>query len=448
MFQWYREINAAERKAFHACFVGWATDALDTQLFSFLIPTLVALWAISNSEAGWLGTSALISSSVGGWIAGILCDRIGRVAVMKIAIAWFTIFTIACGFANSYEQLLVARILSGIGFGGEWAAGAVLMGEIIRPAYRGKAVGNVQSAYAVGYGFAALLSSVLFGTMDPSNAWRWMFWIGALPALWVFWCLRGVEEPEVFLKTRKALEKRGETINPLAIFNRRHLKTTILCSLLALGIQAGGFSILIWLPTFLKSYHQISLVAVGYYVFVMTFGSFLGYISAAYLCDLIGRRYNFFLFTVLNWITIPVFLYTPPLGAASLVFIFLLGFSLLGIYAALGPYFTELFPSVIRGNGQAFSYNFGRAAGAFFPAIVGMLATSNFMPLREAMAICAMLSYIFVLVAVALLPETNGRDLNAADEALARDLPDEKAAGEPVTQPANASASKAQGAGT
>ncbi|NKC52163.1 MFS transporter [Ochrobactrum cytisi] len=243
----------------------------------------MALWAITNSEAGWLGTSALISSSIGGWIAGIMCDRIGRVTVMKIAIAWFTVFTIASGFANSYEQLLVARILSGIGFGGEWAAGAVLMGEVIRPAYRGKAVGNVQSAYAVGYGFAALLSSVLFATMPPENARRWMFWIGALPAFWVFWGLRGVDEPEVFLKTRKALADRGEKISPFVIFHPRYLKTTILCSLLALGIQGGGFSILIWLPTFLKSHYQISSVTVGYYVFVMTFGSFIGYIIAAYL---------------------------------------------------------------------------------------------------------------------------------------------------------------------
>ncbi|MBA8840568.1 MULTISPECIES: MFS transporter [unclassified Ochrobactrum] len=416
MFQWYRELNAPERKTFHACYVGWATDALDTQLFSFLIPTLVALWAITNSEAGWLGTSALISSSIGGWIAGIMCDRIGRVTVMKIAIAWFTVFTIASGFANSYEQLLVARILSGIGFGGEWAAGAVLMGEVIRPAYRGKAVGNVQSAYAVGYGFAALLSSVLFATMPPENAWRWMFWIGALPAFWVFWGLRGVEEPEVFLKTRKALADRGEKISPFVIFHPRYLKTTILCSLLALGIQGGGFSILIWLPTFLKSHYQISSVTVGYYVFVMTFGSFVGYIVAAYLCDLIGRRRNFFLFTVLNWIIIPIFLYTPPMGALSLVINFMLGFSLLGIYAALGPYFTELFPNTIRGNGQAFCYNFGRAAGAFGPAIVGMMATGSFLPLRDAMALCAMLAYIFVLVAVALLPETNGRDLSFEDD--------------------------------
>ncbi|NKC52162.1 MFS transporter [Ochrobactrum cytisi] len=94
----------------------------------------------------------------------------------------------------------------------------------------------------------------------------------------------------------------------------------------------------------------------------------------------------------------------------------MLGFSLLGIYAALGPYFTELFPNTIRGNGQAFCYNFGRAAGAFGPAIVGMMATGSFLPLRDAMALCAMLAYIFVLVAVALLPETNGRDLSFDDD--------------------------------
>jgi MFS family permease len=94
----------------------------------------------------------------------------------------------------------------------------------------------------------------------------------------------------------------------------------------------------------------------------------------------------------------------------------MLGFSLLGIYAALGPYFTELFPNTIRGNGQAFCYNFGRAAGAFGPAIVGMMATGSFLPLRDAMALCAMLAYIFVLMAVALLPETNGRDLSFEDD--------------------------------
>lgn len=415
MFHWYRSLNTTERRTFYACFCGWATDALDTQLFSFLIPTLVAIWGMTKAEAGWLGTAALISSAAGGWIAGILCDRIGRVRVMKIAIVWFTVFTIASGFANSYEQLLIARTLSGIGFGGEWAAGAVLMGEIIRSAYRGKAVGSVQSAYAVGYGFAALLSSVLFAALDPASAWRWMFWIGATPAVLVFWTLRGVREPEVFTRTRKALDASGQKVSPLAIFGGRYVITTVLCSLLALGVQAGGFSIVLWLPTFLKTVHQLSSVAVGYYVFVLTFGSFVGYIAAAYLCDAIGRRRNFFLFTVLNWIFIPAFLFAPPMGLGTMVLIFLLGFSLLGIYSALGPYFTELFPSVVRGNGQAFSYNFGRAVGAFNPALVGVLVSANVLDLRAAMLVSAMSAYVFVLIAVAFLPETNGRDLEPAD---------------------------------
>lgn len=417
MFNWYSSLDGRERRTFYACFLGWATDAFDAQLFSFLIPTLISLWAMTKAEAGWLGTSALISSAIGGWIAGMLCDRFGRVPVMKLAIAWFTVFTIASGFAGSFEQLLIARILSGIGFGGEWAAGAVLMGEIIRAEYRGKAVGTVQSAYAVGYGAAAILSSILFATLDPALAWRWMFWLGAIPAVWVFLAMRGVAEPEVFLKSRKAIAASGARINPLAIFGSRHLKTTALCSLLALGVQGGAFSILLWLPTLLQANYGLSTVAVGYYVFVLTFGSFIGYLVAAHLSDLIGRRRNFFLFTILNWLTIPLFLYVPHLPLLSLALVWVLGFSLLGIYSALGPYFTELFPSALRANGQAFAYNFGRAVGAFYPAVVGVIASAD-MPLREAALVAAMSAYVFVLLAVALLPETNGRDLTQADAEL------------------------------
>ena len=411
MFDWYRSLNTAERKTFYSCFGGWATDALDTQLFSFLIPTLIALWGISGAEAGWLGTAALISSAVGGWIAGILCDRVGRVRIMKLAIVWFTFFTVASGFANSYEQLLFARIMSGIGFGGEWAAGAVLMGEIIRPAYRGKAVGTVQSAYAIGYGFAALLSSLLFATMSPDHAWRWMFFVGALPAVIVFWTLRGVPEPDIFLREKAKRAETGKGVNPLAIFGRKYLGTTVLCSLLALGVQGGAFAMVLWLPTYLKTVYEVSSVAVGYYVFVLTAGSFVGYIVAADLCDRIGRRRCFFLFTVLNWIFIPTFLFTPHSAFVSPVLICLLGFSLLGIYSALGPYFTELFPNSLRANGQAFAYNFGRAVGAFYPALVGMIVSYDLLPLREGMLVGAMSAYFFVLLAVALLPETNGRDL-------------------------------------
>src|SRR6478735_960312 len=219
MFSWVRDLNNTERRTLWACFGGWAVDALDAQLYSFLIPTLIVAWGMSTAQAGLLGTSALLSSAFGGWVAGMLCDRIGRVRVMKLAICWFLVFTIYCGFTNSPNQLLVGRILSGIGFGGEWAAGGVLMGEIIRPEYRGKAVGTVQSAYSVGYAAAAIMSSVLFAYLPPDTAWRWMFWLGVTPGIFVFLALRGVGEPAVFLEGKKARAAKGaEHVNPLMIF--------------------------------------------------------------------------------------------------------------------------------------------------------------------------------------------------------------------------------------
>jgi MFS family permease len=418
MFDWFRSLNSTERRTLTACFGGWAVDALDTQIYSFLIPTLIAAWHMTKTEAGLLGTSALISSSVGGWIAGILCDRLGRVRVMKLAIAWFLAFTILCGFANSYEHLLIARILSGIGFGGEWAAGAVLMGEIIRPQYRGKAVGTVQSAYAIGYAAAAIMSSVLFAMLPPDTAWRWMFWIGVTPAIFVFMALRGVAEPAVYLEAKKARAAKGaEHVSPFMIFHPSILKVTLLTSILALGVQGGSFSMTIWLPTLLKTMHGLTTVEVGYNMFALTGGSFLGFLAAAYLCDAIGRRRNFLLFTLLNWLAIPAFLYLPTGQGGLYALDFLLGFASLGIYSALGPYFTELFPSAIRATGQGFSYNFGRGVGAFMPTLVGVLSVEGGrFDLRDAIGVVACCSYVFVLIAIALLPETAGRDLREAPD--------------------------------
>ncbi|MEI9852664.1 MAG: MFS transporter [Sphingomonas sp.] len=410
MFNWFHSLNGTERRTFYACFGGWAVDALDAQIYAFLIPTLIAAWGITTAEAGLLGTSALISSALGGWIAGMLCDRLGRVLVMKLAIAWFLFFTVLCGFAQSYEQLLAARVLAGIGFGGEWAAGAVLMGEIIRPEYRGKAVGSVQSAYAIGYAAAALMSSVLFAWLPPETAWRWMFWLGVTPGVFVFLALRGLKEPAVFLESRKNRAAKGGSghVNPLMIFHPRVLRITILTALLAVGVQAGAFSVQLWLPTLLRTAHDLTTVQVGYHMFTLTVGSFFGYVGAAYLCDAIGRRRNFLLFTLLNWITIPAFLYLPAGTFGMFALDFALGFASLGIYSALGPYFTELFPSSVRATGQGFSYNFGRGLGAFFPTVVGVLSTNGVLPLRDAMAVVGCFAYLFVIVAVALLPETRG----------------------------------------
>jgi MFS family permease len=162
MIDWYRELNTAERRSFWACFGGWALDALDVQIYTFVVPALIALWHITNAQAGLLATSALVVSAFGGWIAGMLADRVGRARLLMITIAWFAFFTFLSGFTQNFEQLLIVRGLQGLGFGGEWAAGSVLIGEVIRAENRGKAVGTVQSAWAWGWGAAAILATIMF----------------------------------------------------------------------------------------------------------------------------------------------------------------------------------------------------------------------------------------------------------------------------------------------
>jgi MFS family permease len=147
---WYRELQASEKRTFWACFGGWALDAMDVQIFSFAIPAIIATFHLTNADAGLIGTVTLLTSAFGGWFAGALSDRFGRVRTLQITIVWFAFFTFLCGFAQSYGQLFAFRALMGLGFGGEWAAGAVLMGEVIRAEHRGKAVGSVQSGWAIG----------------------------------------------------------------------------------------------------------------------------------------------------------------------------------------------------------------------------------------------------------------------------------------------------------
>lgn len=154
LFSWYGDAQPRERRAFWSCKVGYMLDGMDTQMLSFVIPTLVATWGISFADAGFIGTVTLLASAAGGWIAGILSDRIGRVRTLQLTVLWFAVFTALCGLAQNYHQLLAARALMGFGFGGEWTAGAVLIGEVIRARDRGKAVGLVQSGWAIGWGCA------------------------------------------------------------------------------------------------------------------------------------------------------------------------------------------------------------------------------------------------------------------------------------------------------
>src|SRR5207302_1911460 len=218
----------------------------------------------------------------------LIADRIGRVRTLQITIAWFATFTALCGLAQSYNQLLAARALLGLGFGGEWAAGAVMMGAVIGSQHRGQDVGTEQLGRAVGRG-----------------------------------------------------------------------------ALLATGAQGGYYSITTWLPTYLRG-RGLSVFNTGAYTGVVIVVSFCGYLVSAWLSDRIGRKRNFYLFALCSMATVLIYTRVEISDRAMLFLGFPLGFFASGIFSGMGAFFTELFPTRIRGSGQGFTYNFGRGVGALF----------------------------------------------------------------------------------
>jgi MFS family permease len=410
--KWLAELTPGERDTLIATFGGWALDGMDLMAYSFVVPTLMTTWHITGGEAGLLGTAALLISAAGGWLAGLLADRYGRVRILQLTIAWFALFTFLSGLTNSWWQLLFTRGLQGLGFGGEWAVGSVLMGETIRAEHRGKAVGTVQAGWAIGWGLAALCYALVFSLLPQAIAWRAMLLIGILPALLVFYIRRNVPEPEVYSKTRQSIMA-GQTVNFLEIFRANLLHITALTSLVAIGAQGGYYAITTWLPTFLKTQRHLSVLNTGGYLAVVIAGSLAGYLISAHLADWLGRKPTLILFAVGSFATVVGYAYSPISNHAMLALGFPLGFFASGVFSPIGAFFTELFPNRLRGSGQGFSYSFGRALGAIFPTLVGYLSAT--MSLGHAIAVFAVAAYALMILAVVLLPETRGRDLHAFD---------------------------------
>lgn len=411
LFPMYRNMTASERRTFWGCSAGWTLDGMDFMLYPLVIGTLIGIWQVDRGTAGLAVTVTLLSSALGGWLAGYLADRIGRVRVLQLTIIWFSFFSFLCAFAQNFDQLMVYRALLGLGFGGEWTAGAVLMGEVIRAEYRGRALGAVQSGWAVGWGLAVILQAVLFSLIPPEQAWRWMFMLGALPALLVLFLRRYVEEPEVSVKGRALAVQQGMQPSLWEIFSPAVLKTTMLTALFSVGAQGGYYAVTSWVPTFLRAERGLTVVGSTGYLASVIVGSFLGYLAGGWLADRIGRRKLFFTFSI--GATLLVIIYTQaPISNAAMWFVGLpLGFFASGYYSGIGPFFTELFPTRLRGSGQGFAFNFGRGIGALFPTLVGYLSSS--MALGLAISVFAAMAYGLLFLATLLLPETHGRVLKA-----------------------------------
>ncbi|HEX7868171.1 MAG TPA: MFS transporter [Variovorax sp.] len=409
---WLRTLTPNEKRTLAASFSGYAVDAFDYYTLPLVTPILLSLWGMSKTEVGLIGTATLVASAIGGWVAGILADMYGRVRILQLTILVFAIFTFACGLSRTPEELLIARTLQGLGFGGEWAVGSVLIAEMIRPAYRGKAVGLVQSSWAIGWGAAVLVSMALFSFLPPEISWRVMFLLGLLPALLIVFIRRSIRDPEIYVQSRAAVARGERNGNFLAIFKPGILGTTVLASLLFTGMQGGYYAIGVWLPTFLKNERHLTVLGSGGYQFMFIVGAFIGYLCGAYLSDRLGRRRAFILFAIGAGSLVYAYTLLPITDGLMLMLGFPLGFFMSGIFSGAGAFLAELFPNELRGSGQGFCYNFGRGIGATFPALVGVLSDRLHLPLGTAIGVCAAVAYAMVVLVALCLPETRGRDLS------------------------------------
>ncbi|MFJ3642843.1 MFS transporter [Streptomyces sp. NPDC090108] len=411
-FGWFRALGPQGRRAFGGAFGGYALDSYDYFTLPLSMVALAAYFGLDSGQTGLFTTVTLVVSAIGGAVAGVIADRVGRVRALMLTVVVYAVFTVACGFAPNYETLLVFRALQGLGFGGEWAVGAVLVAEYASARHRGRTLGAVQSSWAAGWALAAVVYTLVFSFAGEDLAWRIMFWTGALPALLVVWVRRRVHDAPAATAAREQSPRRGSFA---AIFRPGKegapglLRTTLFACLLSTGVQGGYYTLATWVPTYLKTERGLSVVGTGGYLTFLISGAFLGYLTGGHLTDVLGRRRNIWLFALLSAVCVLAYANIPH-GAGTLLLVlgFPLGFCMSAIFSGFGSYLSELYPAEVRGTGQGFAYNTGRAVGAVFPTLVGFLADS--WGVGGALVFGAA-GYGIAALALLGLPETRGKEL-------------------------------------
>jgi MFS family permease len=412
---WYRTITREQWRALLAAKLGWMLDAMDFLLYVMAIGELQAYFGFDTGTAGLLGTITLLVSAAGGLLFGVLADRIGRARALMGTILIFSFCSLGAATSQTLLQLVIWRALLGIGMGGEWASGAVLVSETWPPEHRTKAVSIMQSGWALGYILAAALAALILDTLELGpDAWRWLFMAGIAPAFFVLWIRRRVREPEVWSRRRA----QGSQGNPLAVLFGRDLRVrTLLAIALTASVQFAYWGLFFWLPGFLATPVErggagMSLVRSMGWIIPMQLGAYFGYLSFGFIADRVGRRRTCALFLTTAALLVPLYGGMARSPEVLMVIGPVLGFVGHGYFSMFGAFLAELFPTVVRATGQGLAYNGGRGLGALAPFTIGALAAVPRVGIGSALALT---SAFFLLGAVLLyaLPDTTGRALEA-----------------------------------
>lgn len=416
--------------------LGWLFDAMDTGIIAFVLPVLAKEWGISAAQMGYIGSIGLLGMAIGAVLAGSAADKFGRKAVFSVTLIIYSVATGLCGIAWNYESLLVFRFLVGLGLGGELPVAATLMTEYSPPKKRGRFVVLLESFWGAGWLVAALISYLII----PRYGWQMAFFIGALPALYVFFIRLAVPESIRYLMDKgrqvEALEIVAKiekeagviaTVQPAAttvtesskssepklafkeLWTAQFAKRTIILWIIWFGIVYSYYGIFTWLPSLMvKQGHTV--IKTFEYVLIMTLAQLPGYFSAAYFIDRIGRKATLAIYLAMSAISAYFF----GLGGSPGVVLFwgsLMSFFNLGAWGVVYTYTPELYPTRIRAFGSGWAAAVGRFGGILAPTIVGYMITG-----AEGLSkVFTMFTGIMMAVALAVWlfgEETKGKTLD------------------------------------
>ena len=399
-----RHITAPERQTLLAGTLGWMLDAMDVMLFSLVVGYLLREFSMDTRAAGFLSSLTLVASAIGGVLFGFIADHIGRTRVLMISILVYSISSAACAFTHTVPQLAFFRFILGLGMGGELTTAAALIAETWRPQHRGKALGLMQSAYAIGEAFAALVVAVVL----PRFGWRAVFLVGVLPALLSFWIWRRVPESPVW-RSQSAHRRRPQLSLLLRGDTLRH---GILATVMNSFAMFGYWGLFIWIPAYLslpvsQGGRGLSLAKTTTFFLVLCAAKWLGYALFGFFADVYGRKRPYFAYLFIAALLVPVYgLVRTPFWL--LVLGPLVGFFGIGFFSGFAAIASEIFPGEIRATAMGLSYNVGRGLSAAAPLAVGALALRH--GIGPAFVLQAA-AYLLAALSSLLLPETRGRQL-------------------------------------
>jgi MFS family permease len=405
VLEWPERVTPAERRSLWAGGLGWMLDAMDVMLYSMVLAHLMRDLGMDKASGGLLNSLTLLASAIGGLLFGFLADRVGRTRALMLSILVYSLASGACAFSTTIVELAIFRFVLGLGMGGEWTTGAALIAETWPAEHRGKALGLMQSSWAIGEMIAAGVVALVL----PRFGWRAVFLVGVLPALVVLWIRRDVKESEIWLRQRE----KGGTRSLRVLWQKDLRRNGLLATAMNACAMFGYWGLFTWIPAYLalpvaEGGRGLDLMKTTVWLVIMGVGKWFGYALFGFFADAVGRRRSYVAYLLIAAALVPLF------GMAETPFwLLVLGpfvaFFGTGFFSGFSAIASELFPTEVRATAMGLSYNLGRGLSAAAPAIVGLLA-SRF-GLGSAFFLQAAAFFAAALLALTL-PETKGKQLD------------------------------------